>query len=151
MSSAVASAIVSSEPTHSPITARNRIGSNGSSMPVGRAGVAGGTSVTSWMVGGTVVRGGISAGVRLAGDERLLLPEPLREQHAGDRRGGLGAEAAVLDGDRDGDRPALVRHEAHVPRLVVAAVALGRARLAVDRERALVPALEHVGGGSAIG
>src|SRR3954466_3294583 len=150
MSSAVASAIVNSEPTHSPITAKNRIGSNGSSMPVGRAGVPGGTSVTSWMVGGTVVRGGISAGVRLAGDERLLLAEPLREHHAGDRRGGLGAEAAVLAGHREDDRPALVRHEAHVPRLVVAAVALGRAGLAVDRERVLVPALEDVRRGPAV-
>src|SRR4051812_12461710 len=82
MSSAVAPAIVKSEPMHSPITARNRIGSNGSSMPVGRAGVAGGTSLTSW-IGGTVWVG-ISAGVRLAGDERLLLVEPLRQHHAGD-------------------------------------------------------------------
>src|SRR4051812_13547350 len=147
MSSAVAPAIVSSEPMHRPMTARKRIGSNGSIIPLGRGGAAGGTSLTSW-IGGTVVRGGISAGVRLAGDERLLLAEPLREHHAGDRRGGLGAEAAVLDGRRDDDRPALVRHEAHVPRLVVAPVALGRARLAVDRERSLVPALEDVGRGA---
>src|SRR4051812_12565826 len=143
MSSAVAPAIVNSEPMHSPITARNRIGSKGSSMPLGRTdGVAVGSATFS--IVGAVVRGGISAGVRLAGDERLLLAEPLREHHAGDGRGGLGAEAAVLDGDREDDRPALVRHEAHVPRLVVAAVALGRARLAVDGEGALVPALEDV-------
>src|SRR4051812_45911808 len=97
MSSAVASAMVSSDPMHSPITARNRIGSNGSSM-VGRTdGVAVGSATFS--IVGVAVRGGISAGVRLAGDEGLLLPEPLREHHAGDRRGGLGAEAAVLDGD----------------------------------------------------
>src|SRR6185312_15785994 len=135
MSSAVASAIVSSDPMHSPITARNRIGSNGSSIP-GARGAADAGSVTSWIAGfGVTVRGGISAGVRLAGDEGLLLPEPLREQHACDGRGGLGAEAAVLDGDRQDDGPALVRDEAHVPRLVVAAIALGRARLAVDRER----------------
>jgi hypothetical protein len=61
MSSAVAPAIVVSDPRHSPITARNRIPSNGRSMPDGRAGAAGGTSLTSWIVGGTVVvRGGIS-------------------------------------------------------------------------------------------
>src|SRR3954451_10261412 len=100
MSSAVAPAIVSSDPMHRPMTARNRIGSNGSSIPDGRAaGVACG-SVTLSIVG-VRVRGGISAGVRLAGDEGLLLPEPLREQDTGDRRGGLGAEAAVLDGDGD--------------------------------------------------
>src|SRR3954447_22658563 len=137
MSSAVAPAIVSSEPMHSPITARNRIGSNGSSIPVRRTVGAAVGSATFSIVGAVVravVRGGISAGVRLAGNERLLLAEPLREHHAGDGRGGLGAEAAVLDGHREDDRPALVRHEAHVPRLVVAAVALGRARLAVDGE-----------------
>src|SRR3954452_10341830 len=150
MSSAVAPAIVSSDPMHRPMTARNRIGSNGSSIPDGRAaGVACG-SVTLSIVGVMVRGGGISAGVRLAGDEGLLLPEPLREHHAGDRRGGLGAEAAVLDGDGDGDRAALVGHEAHVPRLVVAAVALCGARLAVDRERVLVPALEDVRRGSAV-
>src|SRR3954470_4208868 len=149
MSSAVASASVSSEPMHSPTTARNRIGSNGSSMPVGGpAGVACG-SVTLSIVGAILRGGGISAGVRLAGDEGLLLPEPLREHDAGDRRGGLGAEAAVLDGDGEHDRAALVRHEAHVPRLVGPGRALGGARLAVDGERALVPALEHVGGCSA--
>src|SRR4051794_13478195 len=104
MSSAVAPAIVSSEPMHSPITARTRIGSKGSSMPV-RAGGAAVGSATFSIVGVVVVRGGISAGVRLAGDERLLLVEPLREHHAGDRRGGLGAEAAVLDGDRQDDGP----------------------------------------------
>src|SRR3954471_19721400 len=143
MSSAVAPAIVMSDPAQSPSTARNRIPSNGSSMPDGRAGAAGGTSVTSWIVGGTVaVRGGISASVRRTGDERLLLVEPLGEHDARDRRGGLGAEAAVLDGDGQHDRPALVRHEAHVPRLVVGpARALRRAGLAEHRERALVPAL----------
>src|SRR6185436_13977599 len=49
-------------------------------------------------------------------------------------------------GDGEHDRAALVRYEAHVPGLVAVAGALGRARLAVDRERLLVPALEHVGG-----
>src|ERR687886_302941 len=56
MSSGVARAFVVSEPMHRPMTARNRIPSNGRSMPDGRAGAAGGTSVTSWIVGGTVVR-----------------------------------------------------------------------------------------------
>src|SRR3954453_24082399 len=100
MSSAVAPAIVMSDPAHSPSTARNRIPSNGRSMPDGRAGAAGGTSVTSWMVGGTVsVRGGISRGVRRAGDERLLLVEPLGEHHSRDRRGRLGAEPSPLAGN----------------------------------------------------
>src|SRR3954465_3454495 len=63
MSSAVAPAIVISDPAHSPSTARNRIPSNGRSMPDGRAGAAGGTSVTSWIGGGAgAVRGGISGG-----------------------------------------------------------------------------------------
>src|ERR687886_2919529 len=118
MSSGVARAFVVSEPMHRPMTARNRIPSNGRSMPDGRGGAAGGTSVTSWIVGGTVgVRGGISAGVRRAGDERLLLVEPLREHHARDRGGGLRAEAAVLDGEGQRDRAALVRDEKHVTRL----------------------------------
>src|SRR4051812_30689058 len=145
MSSAVAPAIVISEPAQSPSTARKRIPSNGRSMPDGRAGAAGGTSFTSWIVVGTVAVRGISAGVRRAGDEGLLLVEPLREHDARDRRRGLRAEAAVLDGDGEHDRPALVGHEAHVPRLVAVARALGGAGLAEDGEVLLVPALEHVG------
>src|SRR6185312_16506543 len=129
MSSAVASAIVSSDPMHSPITARNRIGSNGSSIP-GARGAADAGSVTSWTAGfGVTVRGGISAGVRLAGDEGLLLPEPLREHDACDRRRRLRAEAAVLDGHGQHDRAALVGHEAHVPGLISMARTLGRAGL----------------------
>src|SRR4051812_49623911 len=104
MSSAVAPAIVSSEPMHSPITARNRIGSKGSSMPLGRTdGVAVGSATFS--IVGAVVRGGISAGVRLAGDERLLLAKPLPGHHAGGGRGGPGARTAVPDGGRHDHRP----------------------------------------------
>src|SRR3954452_21552373 len=146
MSSDVASGSVSSEPAHSPITARKRIGSNGSSMPVGRVVAGGGVSITSWMAGfGATVRGGISARVRLAGDEGLLLPEPLREHDTCDRGCRLRAEAAVLDGHGQHDRAALVGHEAHVPGLISMARTLGRAGLAVDRERLLIPALEDVG------
>src|SRR3954467_8903407 len=64
MSSAVAPAIVMSDPAHSPSTARNRIPSNGRSMPDGRAGAGGGTAVASWIVG---ARGGGGAGRVLRG------------------------------------------------------------------------------------
>src|SRR4051812_17179022 len=107
MSSAVAPAIVMSEPAQIPATASSRIGSNGSIMPCGAAGAAGGASLTSW-IGVVAVRGDIrrkrSVRPRLAGDEGLLLVEPLGQHDARDGRGRLGAEAAVLDGDREHDR-----------------------------------------------
>src|SRR3954447_11819469 len=106
MSSAVASAMVSSDPMHSPMTARKRIGSNGSSIPDGRAaGVACG-SVTLSIVGVRGRGGGISAGVRLAGGGGLFLAGPTPQHHAGARRRGLGAEPVVLDGDGEDDRAA---------------------------------------------
>src|SRR5919107_2622967 len=145
MSSAVAPAIVASEAAHSPSTASSRIGSNGSSMLAGRAGAAVGGSWTSWM-GVLIVRAGTSVRLRLAGDERLLLVEPLRQHHAGDGRGGLGAEAAVLDGHGQNDGFAAVGHVTHVPRLVAVARALGGAGLPVDGEGLLVPAEEDVRG-----
>src|SRR5919107_5147371 len=58
--------------------------------------------------------------------------EPLREDEPRGRGGGLGAEAAALDGDRDDDRARLVGHVGDVPGLVGLPGPLDGAGLAVD-------------------
>src|SRR5215212_2417790 len=115
MSSDVAPPMVTSDAAHSPMTASSRIGSKGSASAIGRAADAAGTSSTSWM-GVLIVGGVMSARVRLADDVLDGLAVPLRDDGARDRRSGLGAPAAVLDGHGDHDRPPRVVDEADVPR-----------------------------------
>src|SRR6266540_3938659 len=148
MSSAVAPLSTTSEAAHNPAMASSRIGSKGSVSPTARAGAAAGTSWTSRI--GVLTEGGVmSERVRVPGDELDLLVEPLRDDRAGDRRRRRGAPGAVLDGDRDDDRPHRVVDEADVPGLVVGlAVALSGAGLAEDGVALLRPALPDVGRGA---
>src|SRR6478735_8759134 len=144
MSSDVAPLMVTSDAAHRPMTASSRIGSKGSASVIARVVDAAGTSSTSWM---GVLTGGVmrSERLRLARDVLDGLVEPLRDDGARHGSGRVGAEAAVLDGDRDHDRVLGVVDEAHVPRLVVGTVqALRRAGLAEHRVAALIPALPHV-------
>src|SRR3954469_3675908 len=145
MSSDVAPLMVTSEAAHRPMTASSRTGSKGSTSAIERVVEAAGTSSTSWM---GVLTGGVmrSERLRLARDVLDGLVEPLRDDGARHGGGRVGAEAAVLDGDRDHDRVLGVVDEAHVPRLVVGAVEpLGGAGLAEHRIAALIPALPDVG------
>src|SRR6185312_8014516 len=145
MSSDVAPLMVTSDAAHRPMTASSRIGSKGSASVIARVVDAAGTSSTSWM---GVLTGGVmrSERLRLARDVLDRLVEPLRDDRARHRGGRVGAEAAVLDRDRDDDRVLRVVDEADVPGLVVGAVEpLGGSGLAEHRVAALVPALPHVG------
>src|SRR5512133_3017501 len=103
MSSTVAPLMVISEATHRPRTASSRIGSKGRASVIGRALEAAGTSSTSWM---GVLTGGVmrSERLRLARDVLDRLVEPLRDDRPRHRGRRVGAEAAVLDGDRHDDR-----------------------------------------------
>src|SRR3954454_9635752 len=145
MSSDVAPLMVTSEAAHSPMTASRRIGSKGSASAIERVVDAAGTSSTSWM---GVLTGGVmrSERLRLARDVLDGLVEPLRDDGARDRSRRVGAEVAVLDGDRDHDRVLGVVDEAHVPRLVVGSVEpLPRAGLAEHRVAPLTPSLPYLG------
>src|SRR5512132_1210648 len=102
MSSLVAPVSVTSEVAHSASVASANTRSNGSAMPGTRVctRASAGASSSSWI--GVVTAGGvISQRPGLAGDVLDSLAVPLREDRAGHRRGGIGAEAAVLDGHGD--------------------------------------------------
>ena len=84
------------------------------------------------------------------GDElAALAEEPLRENLARGRGGRSGAEAALLDGHHDEDRPLRDRARSRRTTTGRPVEALRRAGLAVNRILALRPAAEHVGGGAA--
>ena len=70
---------------------------------------AAGTSSTSWM--GVLIEGGVidQSVCDLPAMNLIGWSNHLRDDHARDRGGGLGAEAAVLDGDGDDDRAAAGR------------------------------------------
>src|SRR5829696_3867848 len=145
MSSDVAPAMIISEQAIRPSTARVSSGSSGSSARWAIAWLtparSGATSSTGLMglEAGTV---DISACCRGSADELLLDPEPLRQDQAGHRGCGLGAEAAALDGHGDHEGAARVGRVGDVPGLVLLAGTLRRAGLAQDPVR---EALEHVG------
>src|SRR3954447_4125499 len=156
MSSAVAPLSAMTEHTTSPTAATTSRGSSRRRHSRGTRG--GGGSEAGWIGVAVVTRRGERSG-REGGDrassvgagalDELLVGdvEPLREDEARRRCGGLRAEAAALDRDGHDDRARLVRDVADVPGLVGLAGPLDRARLAVDGQR---EALHDRGRGAAV-
>src|SRR5947209_3817919 len=145
MSPRVALVRTISEQAIRPSTARIRSGSKGSGPRAG----SGGSSTRRWIgLWAGAVAIWVLERMRGAGDELLLDAEVLGEDEAGGGGRGLGAEPALLDGDRHQDgTPSVGRGRvADVPGLVGLVGPLGGARLAVDRDR---EAGEHVGRGPA--